>query len=290
MSRCRNCTAENEDKALICTQCGTPLRSNNTKTRKINRDDVLRTLALAASRPVNPPPPPPPPPPPTVIVDGAKEGSLVSTVLEQPYPLNRASTVTIGRTDENNIVMPVHQVSRRHAIVKWDGEGFAVIDKGSTNGTLVNGEPVQRRRLRPGDRIGIGPFELVFHDGPTGVPPFRDDSTIVVAIPGAFSGELAEVSVPEICQLIELNQKTGVLVFHEGDRRGKVYFSGGRAVHAEYRELLGDAAALELLSLVRGTFRFFARESVSVQTTIRRTTGSLLLEAARRTDERPGNS
>jgi hypothetical protein len=226
----------------------------------------------------------PPPPPPTVIVDWVQEAALASTVLTTPYPLHRASVVTIGRTDENNIVMPVHQVSRKHALVKWDGDAFVVIDQRSTNGTYVNGESIQRRRLESGDVIGVGPFELAFDRGAP-KPRRPHDSTVVVAIPGAFSGDLEEVTVPEICQLIELNQKTGVLVFHEGTRHGKVFFSSGRAVHAEFRDLLGDEAATELLSLTRGGFRFLARETVSVQTTIRKPTALLLLEAAQRADE-----
>jgi pSer/pThr/pTyr-binding forkhead associated (FHA) protein len=197
----------------------------------------------------------------------------------------RTSVVTIGRAEDSNIVMPVHQVSRRHALIKFDGEGFVVIDQRSTNGTYVNGESVQRRRLEAGDVIGVGPFELVFSRGAPRPPAERDDSTVVVAIPGAFSGELSEVSVPEICQLIELNQKTGVLVFHQGTQRGKVHFKAGRAVHAEFRDLLGDDAATELLSLTKGSFRFLATTSVHVQTTIKKPTALLLLEAAQRADE-----
>jgi pSer/pThr/pTyr-binding forkhead associated (FHA) protein len=43
-------------------------------------------------------------------------------------------------------------------------EGWAIVDLGSTNGTRVNGEPVERRRLRDGDVIEIGLVRLVYHE------------------------------------------------------------------------------------------------------------------------------
>ncbi len=307
MTICPACSTENDDERLRCISCGNMIRTIDRSTRKIRRDEVMRHAAkLEVERTANlevdltpkpaPPteksqvarpagPPPPPPPPTTVLLDWKNEASLTSGVLDAPYPLSRNSTVTIGRTEENNIVMPVHQVSRQHALVKWDGEGFAVVDRKSTNGTFVNGEPVQRRRLRAGDKIGIGPFELTFVQGLANHESDGNTSTVVVAIPGAFSGELVEVSVPEICQLIDLNQKTGILVFHEGDTRGKLVFQSGRATHAEFKDKLGDEAALELLALTKGSFRFFARDTADIKATIKRTTGSLLLEAARRIDE-----
>ncbi|MGH2669182.1 MAG: FHA domain-containing protein, partial [bacterium] len=54
------------------------------------------------------------------------------------------------------------QVSRRHAEVRRDEEGFAVHDLGSTNGTVVNGTPVQERRLVDGDELRIGSASIRF--------------------------------------------------------------------------------------------------------------------------------
>jgi pSer/pThr/pTyr-binding forkhead associated (FHA) protein len=210
---------------------------------------------------------------------------LVSTVLENPFELRSTGSCEIGRGDENDIVLPVHQVSRQHALIKWDGDSFAIIDRGSTNGIYVNGEPVKRKRLQVGDLIGIGPFDMTFQETIDAGQAPKQEETVVVTTPGSFAGELSDVSVSEVCQLIDLNQKTGILDFHYGDRRGKVYFEKGQATHAEYRELIADNAALELLSLTRGSFRFIAKESVTVQRTIKRPTASLLLEAARRADE-----
>jgi hypothetical protein len=54
------------------------------------------------------------------------------------------------------------QVSRRHAEVRRDAEGFSVFDLGSTNGTVVNGSPVRERRLADGDELRIGSATIRF--------------------------------------------------------------------------------------------------------------------------------
>lgn len=221
-------------------------------------------------------------PPP--LVEPRPSAWLLGRALERPLPLVPERVVAIGRERRNDLVLGVLQVSREHASIKWDGAAFVITDRGSTNGTYVNGEAVKRRRLAPGDVIGIGPFELELANDPT-PPPRGLNDTQLMLLPGTIAGELTHVSVPELCQMIELNQKTGVLAFKSLEDRGAVYFSQGRAIHAEYRDLIGDAAALDLLSLRYGTFRFLSRESMSLQRTIRRTTASLLLETAKRRDD-----
>ncbi|WP_244227589.1 FHA domain-containing protein [Corallococcus aberystwythensis] len=69
----------------------------------------------------------------------------------------------IGRTSENDLVLHDHGVSRRHArITARDGRYFAE-DVGSANGTQLNGQPLgSEKQLRDGDRITVGPVELMF--------------------------------------------------------------------------------------------------------------------------------
>ncbi len=52
--------------------------------------------------------------------------------------------------------------SRRHAQIRREGEDFTLTDLGSTNGTLVNEEPVTEWILEQGDRITIGRTVLEF--------------------------------------------------------------------------------------------------------------------------------
>jgi hypothetical protein len=70
--------------------------------------------------------------------------------------------VVIGRLSSCDIPLGDPQVSRRHAEVRRDPEGFAVFDLGSTNGTVVNGAPVRERRLSDGDELRIGSATIRF--------------------------------------------------------------------------------------------------------------------------------
>lgn len=64
--------------------------------------------------------------------------------------------VTIGRRRDCDLILSDGLVSRVHARIERSEGGHVVIDLGSTNGTLVNGDPVDRHHLRHGDMIAVG--------------------------------------------------------------------------------------------------------------------------------------
>jgi len=66
----------------------------------------------------------------------------------------------IGRGRTADMVVAEATISRAHAAVGYDAQGFYVQDLGSTNGTLVNGARVERQKLKPGDEIQIGRLVL----------------------------------------------------------------------------------------------------------------------------------
>jgi len=70
--------------------------------------------------------------------------------------------VTIGREEGNVLRLNDERVSRFHAKVQFDNGEVIITDLDSTNGTRVNGNVVQIRRLRPGDRIHVGRSILLF--------------------------------------------------------------------------------------------------------------------------------
>jgi phosphoserine phosphatase RsbU/P len=73
--------------------------------------------------------------------------------------------VTIGRSRECDIVLADQWLSRQHAQIVERGEGFHLSDKGSKNGTLLNGQLLlEERRLRDGDVITLGEHILTFSD------------------------------------------------------------------------------------------------------------------------------
>jgi hypothetical protein len=70
--------------------------------------------------------------------------------------------VTIGREEGNTLRLNDERVSRFHAKVQMDGDDHILTDLESTNGTRVNGTAIQIRRLRIGDRVGVGRSLLLF--------------------------------------------------------------------------------------------------------------------------------
>ncbi|MFL5338982.1 MAG: FHA domain-containing protein [Gemmataceae bacterium] len=70
--------------------------------------------------------------------------------------------VTIGREEGNILRLNDERVSRYHAKIQLDAEDVILTDLDSTNGTRVNGAPVQIRRIKPGDQIMIGRSTLLF--------------------------------------------------------------------------------------------------------------------------------
>src|ERR1700751_3495110 len=73
-----------------------------------------------------------------------------------------STPVTIGREEGNMLRLNDERVSRFHAKVQFDNGEVILTDLESTNGTRVNGNVVTIRRLRPGDRIGVGRSLLLF--------------------------------------------------------------------------------------------------------------------------------
>jgi hypothetical protein len=74
-------------------------------------------------------------------------------------------TALIGRLAGSEVEISDPGASRRHAEVRRKGDGFVIVDLGSTNGTLVNNDPVSERTLEDGDRITIGQTTLEFRKG-----------------------------------------------------------------------------------------------------------------------------
>jgi pSer/pThr/pTyr-binding forkhead associated (FHA) protein len=73
--------------------------------------------------------------------------------------------ITIGRDQQNDIVIAHPLASRRHATLERDTIGYVVRDLQSTNGTYVNGEVIaDAYRLKSDDIVIIGASEIIFVD------------------------------------------------------------------------------------------------------------------------------
>ena len=107
---------------------------------------------------------------------------LVYEVERRAYPLSDGP-FSIGRDANSGIIIREPAVSRSHAEVRPEGDGFVLTASGAT-GTRLNGTPVTTAmKLTDGDRIEIGSAEITYREGrlPLGVsvvdtaaPPLHD--------------------------------------------------------------------------------------------------------------------
>ncbi len=69
-------------------------------------------------------------------------------------------------------------------------------------------------------------------------------------------GQVSDISIVELCQMVNSNQKTGRLKLENGDDRGVILFNEGELVQVEYRELQGKDAFYDIIGIEEGRFKF----------------------------------
>jgi pSer/pThr/pTyr-binding forkhead associated (FHA) protein len=151
---CAHCGHENPAGANFCGNCGRPLIMRDDETTGVMRqgDD----LEAQVGEPVDDT---------GVSTTDLESGTALLVAVRGPnqgarFLLDRGLT-TVGRHPESDIFLDDITVSRRHAEFRRDGDEFWVHDVGSLNGTYVNGERSDERRIITGDEVQIGKFKLV---------------------------------------------------------------------------------------------------------------------------------
>ncbi len=114
----------------------------------------------------------PPPAPPAVGTAGEPPGATVVLAMprlvmmadEKPGPEHvlKAGITVLGRSPKSDIQIPYSEVSRKHAQVVWEADGYVILDLDSENGLVVNGTKSKKHVLVDGDVVQIGPQKLVF--------------------------------------------------------------------------------------------------------------------------------
>ncbi len=93
----------------------------------------------------------------------AARGSRALLLAEGKRMLIPTGGAVIGRSRDCDVVLKDANVSRRHAELHPQGDGWAITDLESTNGVKVNGRLIDHpTRLKPGDRIELGTTEIEF--------------------------------------------------------------------------------------------------------------------------------
>lgn len=113
-----------------------------------------------------------------LVLDGPDEGTRC--VLDR-------EPLLIGRGAGCRMRLADGEASRKHASIRWDGARHVVADLDSSNGTLLNGEPLGKSRdvaLRNGDRVRIGMTTLLFSE-----PPKEADSRPAVGLVDLTGGD-----------------------------------------------------------------------------------------------------
>lgn len=116
------------------------------RTLQVDEGDDLRTRALTAAAQVKRRPV-------LVVVLGDDVGKRARV---------SGSSFSIGRSSRTDLVLADPRVSSQHALLEDRGDGWALVDLGSTNGSAVNGERVDEWLLRSNDKIEVGDTVLRF--------------------------------------------------------------------------------------------------------------------------------
>ena len=96
-----------------------------------------------------------------------------------------------------------------------------------------------------------------------------------------FSGDLSELSLVEIIQLITINRRSGILTVNEA----QLFFQSGSVIKARYKDFQNEAAINELVKLHTGAFNFI-NQDITVEAEIQANTMHIVMEACRLMDEK----
>jgi ABC transport system ATP-binding/permease protein len=141
---------------------------------------------------------------------------------------------TVGRRDGHTIRLTERNVSRDHARIKKDGDGYVIEDLGSYNGVFVNGHRlVEAQRIQPADLILIGDYRIEAHN---------EDAAAVRVVPSAAPPKPSTVPPPTVAAAPRArDQKPHRLVLLSGGEGGKEFpldkpvMSVGRGEEADVR-------------------------------------------------------
>lgn len=134
------------------------------------------------------------------------------------YRIEKSQSVTIGRLDNNDIVIENLAVSGHHAKIDSVEEAFLLTDLKSKNGTFVNEQLVNSHWLKHGDVVTIGKHMLIFAYAADEAQPEPDSAALnqtMVMDTGKYRQMLAK-NVSGAAQQAEAAEPMGVLSYLSG--------------------------------------------------------------------------
>jgi transcriptional regulator with GAF, ATPase, and Fis domain len=127
------------------------------------------------------------------------------------------TTLKIGKSPDNDVVIDSPTVSRNHLVIRRQGDRFLVEDLQSTNGSFIDGAQIREAYLKPGQLLELGDVQLRFQSTltPVKIAPSVEDRL----------GELVGKSVPmrqifALLKRISSTDSTLLLVGETGSGKG----------------------------------------------------------------------
>jgi len=217
------------------------------------------------------------------------------------YPLGEGQEIVIGRSSELDMVLVEEMVSRKHARIALADGVITIEDLGSTNGTFVNGEKVDRGTLKEGDRVLVGTNILkvmaIAQDGDqqldlkavaAGRVTARQKMSRVGDEPPRMSGSLEEIPLPDLLQLFGTSKKNGVLVLQTDTHEGRIYLTEGKvrfAVIEGMDSVPPLKAVYRMLDWHQGQFALDPPDSRAFDNPVDASAQEILMEGIRQQDE-----
>lgn len=227
---------------------------------------------------------------------------LVSAA-RRAHRLRQERPYVFGREESCDIVLQDALVSRKHAQLTWDPEGWWVLsDLNSRNGVMANGQRITKpTRLDDGAQIQIGGQVYRLHLLPPGGDPGSlgqqapQISTLETMGPGVNLQDLATQGATftgqvtggllDLLQFFQTTSKSGRLDLLGGPQMSSVWLNNGTPVHATYQSDTGLDALLALATTPPPRFAFHADAPPPPSKTLEGSAAGILMEVARMMDE-----
>jgi len=210
----------------------------------------------------------------------------------QDFPLDDRRSYIAGRSTEVDLILADDAVSRKHARFYPSRGRIWVRDLGSRNGTIVNGEHVERHCLREGDRIAIGSsLAKVRRADPGAVSKRAGEAHRTTDLSNrSMAGSIEDIPLMDVLQWLATSRKSGTLRVRDpdADRVGSLHLREGRVFYASITgasELAPEKGLIRMLNWKRGSFELDSDEIEEVPKEISMSLEHMLMEAARQEDE-----
>ena len=172
------------------------------------------------------------------------------------YALTQAPLL-IGRGDDCDVRIPDTSVSRRHACIRPDGEGYCALDLESLNGTFVNDVAAEQVKLKDGDTLRVGNRIYRFLAGGNVEAEYHEEIYRLI-----ISDALTEIPNKR-CLLDFLERELARSARHHRPLAFVMFdLDNFKTINDRLGHLGGDQTLRELASFLRGTIRrdeLFAR-------------------------------